>query len=60
MGEEAANILFVSEVEKYPCLYNYNLPEYSRRDVTEKAWAAVAEQQNSTGTYHDVFFRLKK
>lgn len=39
----------VDAVEKYTCLYNYKLPEYSRKDVTEKAWAAVAKEVNDTG-----------
>lgn len=42
------NIKFVKIVEKYPCLYNYKLPEYSRRDVTDKAWMNVAKEMNYT------------
>jgi hypothetical protein len=36
-------------VEKYPCLYNYKLPEYARKDLTEKAWSKVAEEVKETG-----------
>lgn len=48
MSEEHNNIRFVQIIEKFPCLYNYNIPEYSRKDVTEKA-CEVAEEINSTG-----------
>ncbi|XP_030758047.1 uncharacterized protein LOC115883776 [Sitophilus oryzae] len=48
MSEEENNIRFVQIIEKYSCLYNYNLSEYSRRDVTEKAWCDIAEETNST------------
>lgn len=49
MSEERCNIRFVQIVEKYPCLYNYNLDEYSRRDITEKAWDEIAEEMKWTG-----------
>ncbi|XP_050500151.1 uncharacterized protein LOC126880369 [Diabrotica virgifera virgifera] len=35
---------FVQLIENYQCLYNNTLQEYSRKDVTEKAWSAVARQ----------------
>jgi hypothetical protein len=46
------NIMFVKTVEKYPCLYNYTLAEYSRRDLTERAWINVAKEMNYTGYYY--------
>lgn len=49
MSEEQNNIRFVQIIEKFPCLYNYNISEYSRKDITEKAWSEVAEEINSTG-----------
>lgn len=49
MTEQVANIKFVETVEKYEILYNYNLPGYSRKDQTEKAWQEVAAQVNMTG-----------
>lgn len=49
MSEEENNIRFVQIIEKYPCLYNYNLSEYSRRDVTENAWSEIAKETKSTG-----------
>ncbi|KAG8238879.1 hypothetical protein J437_LFUL018440, partial [Ladona fulva] len=38
---EATNL--GQRIEKYPCLYNHTLPEYSRKEVTEKAWSKVAK-----------------
>ncbi|CAG4984502.1 unnamed protein product [Colias eurytheme] len=48
MNEQTLNIQFVNEVEKYPCLYNYKLTEYSRKDITERAWSAVGKIFNLT------------
>jgi len=41
MGDQKVNIELVQEVEKYPVLYDFTLPGYSRRDETEKAWNEV-------------------
>lgn len=49
MSEQLLNIKFVAEVKKYPCLYNYSLKEYSKKDVTEKAWETVGKVVNLTG-----------
>ncbi|XP_076655286.1 uncharacterized protein LOC143360381 [Halictus rubicundus] len=35
---------FVQLIEKYPCLYNHTLSDYSRKDITEKAWNEVANE----------------
>ncbi|CAK1586399.1 unnamed protein product [Parnassius mnemosyne] len=43
-----AEITLVQEIQKYPCLYNNNLPEYNRKDLTEEAWAEVAHNNNLT------------
>ncbi|XP_063629194.1 uncharacterized protein LOC134800639 [Cydia splendana] len=48
MNEQTLNIKFVQEVEKYPCLYNYTLGDYSRKDATEKAWSEVGKIFNLT------------
>ncbi|KAE9521907.1 hypothetical protein AGLY_017714 [Aphis glycines] len=48
MNEQLANIKFVEEVEKHELLYNYNLPGYSRKDLTEKAWHEIAAKVNMT------------
>ncbi|XP_053951098.1 uncharacterized protein LOC128858671 [Anastrepha ludens] len=42
------NIRLVQTVEKYPCIYNTSLTEYSKRDHTERAWIEVAEELSST------------
>lgn len=47
MAASAAN--FVRIIEEYPCLYNNKLAEYSRKDVTEKAWSEVAQKTNMSG-----------
>jgi len=52
--DPSTNILFVQTVQKYPCLYNYKMSEYSRRDLTEDAWMNVAQEMNFTGNYNSV------
>lgn len=47
-------ISLVEAVEKYPCLYNYKIPEYARKDITEKAWSKVAEEVKETGNNIDI------
>jgi hypothetical protein len=44
MSEQILNIKFVGEVEKHPVRYNYKLPGYSRKDITEKAWCEVGRE----------------
>ncbi|CAH2039828.1 unnamed protein product, partial [Iphiclides podalirius] len=44
----SAEITLVQEIQKYPCLYNNNLPEYNRKDLTEEAWTEVAHNNNLT------------
>ncbi|XP_068618619.1 uncharacterized protein [Battus philenor] len=44
----SAEITLVQEIQKFPCLYNNNLPEYNRKDLTEEAWAEVARNNNLT------------
>jgi hypothetical protein len=41
MSEQDFCIKLVQAVEKYPCLYNYKLSDYSRKDVVDKAWVEV-------------------
>ncbi|XP_028139814.2 uncharacterized protein LOC114334010 [Diabrotica virgifera virgifera] len=43
-------VKLILEIENNDCLYNYKLVEYSRKDITDKAWAEVAENTNSTVT----------
>ncbi|XP_046403751.1 uncharacterized protein LOC124169242 [Ischnura elegans] len=42
MSDQELNMKLVGEVEKHEVLYNYKLPGYSRKDVTEKAWKEVS------------------
>ncbi|XP_031327884.1 uncharacterized protein LOC116171864 isoform X2 [Photinus pyralis] len=42
------NLKLVEAVENFPCLYNYKLAEYARKDITEKAWTEVAKEVNDT------------
>lgn len=39
---------FVQLVEMFPCLYNSQVPDYARKDVTESAWTEVANEMNWT------------
>lgn len=43
------NMKLVKVVEQYPMLYNFNLPEYSKRDVISKACETVGMEINTTG-----------
>ena len=40
---------FVQLIENYQCLYNNTLQEYSRKDVTEKAWSTIAREMKWSG-----------
>ncbi|XP_044756990.1 uncharacterized protein LOC123315387 [Coccinella septempunctata] len=42
------SVKFVQLIENRPCLYNNTLQEYSRKDVTEKAWAEIARSMEWT------------
>ncbi|KAF9417494.1 hypothetical protein HW555_005417 [Spodoptera exigua] len=48
MSEQQINIKFVKEVQKYPILYNFELPSYSRRDVSDEAWREVGKAMSMT------------
>jgi len=49
MAEYMFNIKFVGEVEKRPELYNYTLPQDSRKYVAEKVWMEVGKEMNLSG-----------
>ncbi|KAG8334896.1 hypothetical protein J6590_080432 [Homalodisca vitripennis] len=49
MGDQELNLKLVAEVEKYEVLYNYKLPGYSRKDITDKAWHEIGVAMNMTG-----------
>ncbi|KAL0869457.1 hypothetical protein ABMA27_007690 [Loxostege sticticalis] len=42
------NLLFVAEIEKYEYLYNFNMPEYNRKDITDGAWGEIAKKMGLT------------
>ncbi|BES98260.1 BESS motif [Nesidiocoris tenuis] len=48
MSDQEFNVKLVGEVKKHEVLYNYTLPGYSRKDVTEKAWQLVAAKMNTS------------
>ena len=59
MSDQELNVKFVGEVEKHEELYNYKLPAYSRKDVTEKAWQMVAAEVNMSGKkVYNLYFRM--
>lgn len=49
--ENIFNIRLLKEIEKYPCLYNYNLTEYTSREITDKAWSDIADKFKKTRMY---------
>nr|XP_021186856.2 uncharacterized protein LOC110373816 isoform X1 [Helicoverpa armigera] len=54
------NMLLIKTIEKFPCLYNYNLPEYLKRDITDSAWQEVASQtQLSVGECKEKWKNLR-
>uniref|UniRef100_A0A2A4J599 MADF domain-containing protein n=1 Tax=Heliothis virescens TaxID=7102 RepID=A0A2A4J599_HELVI len=54
------NMLLIKAIEKFPCLYNYNLPEYLKKDVTDTAWQEVASQtQLSVGECKEKWKNLR-
>ena len=56
MSDQELNLKFVKEVENHEELYNYRLPAYSRKDLTEKAWQDVAAQVNMPGMKSSVIY----
>ena len=48
-AEREFNVKLVSEVENYPCLYDFTLPEYSKRYIIEKAWTEVSQKLEMSG-----------
>ncbi|XP_050300458.1 uncharacterized protein LOC126738981 [Anthonomus grandis grandis] len=43
-AERDNNLKIVIEVEKFPCLYNFKRSDYSRKDITEKAWHEISKE----------------
>ncbi|XP_026732658.1 uncharacterized protein LOC113497335 [Trichoplusia ni] len=42
----ALEIQLINQIEKHELLYNFNLPEYNRKDMVEDAWANIAANTN--------------
>ncbi|XP_028178510.1 uncharacterized protein LOC114365961 [Ostrinia furnacalis] len=42
--DQEFNIRFVQEIEKHPCLWNFRMPDYARRDITEKTWYDIGKK----------------
>lgn len=49
---------FVQIVEQFPCIYNSDLPDYARKDTTEKAWQEVAQEIDWTGESKIIIYLL--
>lgn len=43
------NLKLVAEVEKRPALYNFKLPDFSRKSVTDRLWQEVADEMDKPG-----------
>ncbi|KAL4717409.1 hypothetical protein ACJJTC_017296 [Scirpophaga incertulas] len=44
------NLLLVKAIERFPCLYNSNSVDYSRKEVTDVAWNEIADETKLTVT----------
>ncbi|KAJ8716278.1 hypothetical protein PYW08_013563 [Mythimna loreyi] len=42
----AVEIQLINQIEQYEFLYNFNLPQYNRKDMVEEAWANIAANTN--------------
>lgn len=49
MNKTKELIKILGEIEKYPCIYATTNDDYSNRDKTDLAWAAVASAMESEG-----------
>lgn len=49
--DQEFNIWFVKEMEKYPCLYNHQDPNYNIRTPQEEAWQSVANAASGSGEF---------
>jgi hypothetical protein len=48
-GDFPYNLKIIQAVEKYPCLYDYSLSDYSKREPVSAAWETVAKDVGDTG-----------
>lgn len=49
MDEPAFNIKFVEIVKRYPCLYDFTSPDYSKREANDHAWGVVSSEMKMSG-----------
>ncbi|KAJ8713322.1 hypothetical protein PYW07_013692 [Mythimna separata] len=42
----AVEIQLINQIEQHEFLYNFNLPQYNRKDMVEEAWANIAANTN--------------
>lgn len=50
LGDDLSlNKLFVREVEKRRCLYDYTYHDYSNKELQERSWLEIAEVVGSSG-----------
>ncbi|CAH0687788.1 unnamed protein product [Spodoptera exigua] len=50
----------VKAIEKFPCLYNYNIPECLKKEFSDRAWQEVASQtQLSVGECKEKWKNLR-
>lgn len=57
-AEQETNINFVQEVEKHACLYNYNLPDYMRKNTIDKTWAEIGNKFQITGRFFCLYTNI--
>lgn len=55
-AEKDIQVVLVQEIEKHPALYNFKLAEYSKKDITEKAWSEISSKISLSGTYFLLIF----
>lgn len=53
------NLLLVRSVEKFPCLYNFTLPDYIKKEKTDIAWTEVSNETKLTGESR-IFYDVPK
>jgi len=50
------SIQLVQEIEKYACLYDYNIKSYSNDRAKTAAWNEVSKTFNISGNYHYIVY----
>lgn len=56
----ALEIQLINQIEKHELLYNFNLPEYNRKDMVEDAWANIAANTNMSSKYASWMTSLRR